>query len=168
MVLAGKEHARQRYAGQRPTAGSPRGKKQPCQFPGCKYSHHRGLRATEATFAEVSQEEMPEIRPLQSLSGTRVACAVRWLRCTLRPESFRPRVGEKGHLVPTLSARCCTVGSKPRAHAIEFVEVQEWEENAGGWLWGCLFCVSFCPLQLGTPRGQKHLFSPSLPSPCTP
>lgn len=72
---------------------------------------------------------------------------------------------ERGAPVPTPSAnaRVYTFSSKPRAHAMEFVEVQKWERSVcvfacvcvGGlcWLWGYLPCVSLCLLQLGTPSG---------------
>lgn len=86
------------------------------------------------------------------------------------PESFQPHSGKKE--VPTLStkARGCTVGSKPRAHAMEFVAGPKWERSMGAWLWGHLLCIPLCPLHLGTPRrqGPSPLLSPSLVNPCTP
>lgn len=138
-----------------------RREKSPCQFLGCKYSHHCGLQATKVTFTEVSQEEMPETWLLPSLSGTPVTCAARWLCCTFPPGSPWPRLGEKGHLVPTLSASSCPVGSQPRAHAIVCGSSGVGRE-CGGLAVGCPFCVSLCPLQLGTPRGQKPPLLPIL------
>lgn len=77
--------------------------------------------------------------------------------------SFKPHSREKGHLVPAFcaNARGCTEDSRPMAHAMESVEIQRWERVLGaGWWDCCLFCVTLCPLQLGTPRHRSGLFSP--------
>lgn len=48
------------------------------------------------------------------------------------PGNFQPDSEENGLPILGTNARGGTVGSKPRAHAVKFVEVQKWEESVGG------------------------------------
>lgn len=71
------------------------------------------------------------------------------------------------------NARGCAVGSKPRAHAMEFVEGPKWEGSMGAWLWGICFVYPsvLCTWELLEDR--DHLLSSSHPwsntaPPCPP
>lgn len=109
----------------------------------------------------------PRVNRLPHLSesmGCKLHVQRTWLWCTsLFPWGLPASLRREGAAGAHTQCQCrgWYTRSQTMAHAMGSEEVQKWEGSVCVCVGGGQFCVSHCPLQLGTPRGQ----GPPLPLP---